>query len=418
MIVPSIDLMGGRAVQLRRGREFILDAGDPLAWLEKLSVAGEVAIVDLDAALGTGSNAGIIRELVRQASCRVGGGIRTVDAARAWLDAGAARVVIGTAATPEFCAALPRDRVIAAVDSQQGTVVVDGWRSSTGVDTIAAIRRLSPSVGGFLLTQVEHEGMLGGFDIELVRAAVTAASGARVTAAGGITSASEIATLDHESADAQVGMALYTELLTVGDAVAAPLRDSPDGLWPTIVSDEDGRTLGLAWSNRDSLRRAVNQRQGIYWSRSRNEIWVKGATSGNRQELLSVRLDCDRDAIQFIVRQQGTGFCHTGTRSCFGDRFTLGSLQRLMKQRLEGDDQLSATRQLISEPGLLEAKLLEEAGELGQARMPDEVVHEAADMLYMVMASLTRAGVSIGDVEQELERRNGRVSRRPMTRKS
>ena len=418
MIVPSIDLMGGRAVQLRRGREFILDAGDPLAWLEKLSVAGEVAIVDLDAALGTGSNAGIIRELVRQASCRVGGGIRTVDAARAWLDAGAARVVIGTAATPEFCAALPRDRVIAAVDSQQGTVVVDGWRSSTGVDTIAAIRRLSPSVGGFLLTQVEHEGMLGGFDIELVRAAVTAASGARVTAAGGITSASEIATLDHESADAQVGMALYTELLTVGDAVAAPLRDSSDGLWPTIVSDEDGRTLGLAWSNRDSLRRAVNQRQGIYWSRSRNEIWVKGATSGNRQELLSVRLDCDRDAIQFIVRQQGTGFCHTGTRSCFGDRFTLGSLQRLMKQRLEGDDQLSATRQLISEPGLLEAKLLEEAGELGQARMPDEVVHEAADVLYMVMASLTRAGVSIGDVEQELERRNGRVSRRPMTRKS
>ncbi len=418
MIVPSIDLMGGRAVQLRRGREFILDAGDPLAWLEKLSVAGEVAIVDLDAALGTGSNAGIIRELVRQASCRVGGGIRTVDAARAWLDAGAARVVIGTAATPEFCAALPRDRVIAAVDSQQGTVVVDGWRSSTGVDTIAAIRRLSPSVGGFLLTQVEHEGMLGGFDIELMRAAVTAASGARVTAAGGITSASEIATLDHESADAQVGMALYTELLTVGDAVAAPLRDSSDGLWPTIVSDEDGRTLGLAWSNRDSLRRAVNQRQGIYWSRSRNEIWVKGATSGNRQELLSVRLDCDRDAIQFIVRQQGTGFCHTGTRSCFGDRFTLGSLQRLMKQRLEGDDQLSATRQLISEPGLLEAKLLEEAGELGQARMPDEVVHEAADVLYMVMASLTRAGVSIGDVEQELERRNGRVSRRPMTRKS
>ena len=418
MIVPSIDLMGGRAVQLRRGREFILDAGDPLAWLEKLSVAGEVAIVDLDAALGTGSNAGIIRELVRQASCRVGGGIRTVDAARAWLDAGAARVVIGTAATPEFCATLPRDRVIAAVDSQQGTVVVDGWRSSTGVDTIAAIRRLSPSVGGFLLTQVEHEGMLGGFDIELVRAAVTAASGARVTAAGGITSASEIATLDHESADAQVGMALYTELLTVGDAVAAPLRDSSDGLWPTIVSDEDGRTLGLAWSNRDSLRRAVNQRQGIYWSRSRNEIWVKGATSGNRQELLSVRLDCDRDAIQFIVRQQGTGFCHTGTRSCFGDRFTLGSLQRLMKQRLEGDDQLSATRQLISEPGLLEAKLLEEAGELGQARMPDEVVHEAADVLYMVMASLTRAGVSIGDVEQELERRNGRVSRRPMTRKS
>jgi phosphoribosyl-ATP pyrophosphohydrolase len=418
MIVPSIDLMGGRAVQLRHGREFVLDAGDPFAWLETFSVAGEVAIVDLDAALGAGSNAALIRELVRRASCRVGGGIRSVDAARAWLDAGAARVVIGTAATPEFCSALPRDRVIAAVDSERGSVVVDGWRSSTGEGTIAAVRRLAPTVGGFLLTQVEREGMMGGFDLELVRAAVAAASGARVTAAGGITSAGEIALLDRELADAQVGMALYTELLTVGDAVAAPLRETHDGLWPTIVSDEDGRTLGLAWSNRASLRRAVAERQGIYWSRSRNAIWVKGESSGNRQELLSVRLDCDRDAIQFIVRQQGTGFCHAGTRSCFGDRFTLGTLQRVMRLRLESDDQASVTRRLLLEPGLLEAKLEEEAGELAHASLPDDVVHESADVLYMVLAALTRAGRSLGDVEQELARRHARVSRRPMARKS
>ena len=418
MIIPSIDIMGGRAVQLRRGREFVLDAGDPIAWLEKFSIAGEVAVVDLDAALGTGSNAGVIREMVRRAPCRVGGGIRSLDAARGWLDAGATRVVIGTAATPEFCGALPRDRVIAAVDSNRGSVVVDGWRTDTGEETLAAIRRLAPAVGGFLLTQVEHEGTMSGFDMALVRAAVAAAGEARVTAAGGITSASEIAALDQEAADAQVGMALYTEVLTVGDAVAAPLRETQDGLWPTVVSDEEGRTLGLAWSNRDSLRRAANERKGIYWSRSRNAIWVKGETSGNRQELLSVRLDCDRDAVEFIVRQQGTGFCHTGTRACFGDRFTLGSLERLIRERLEGDDQSSATRRLISEPGLLEAKLLEEAGELSQASSPDEVVHEAADVLYMVMASLARAGVSLGDVEQELGRRNRRVSRRPMTRKS
>ena len=418
MIIPSIDIMGGRAVQLRRGREFVLDAGDPIAWLEKFSIAGEVAVVDLDAALGTGSNAAVIRNLVRRAECRVGGGIRNLDAAREWLDAGATRVVIGTAATPEFCGALPRDRVIAAVDSNRGSVVVDGWRADTGEQTLAAIRRLAPAVGGFLLTQVEHEGTMSGFDIELVRAAVAAAGEARVTAAGGITSASEVAALDQEAADAQVGMALYTELLTVGDAVAAPLRATPDGLWPTIVSDKDGRTLGLVWSNRDSLRRAVNERKGIYWSRSRNAIWAKGETSGNWQQLLSVRLDCDRDAIEFIVRQQGRAFCHTGTRSCFGDRFTLGSLERLIRERLDGDDLLSTTRRLVSEPGLLEAKLLEEAKELSQASLPDEVAHEAADVLYMVMASLARAGVSLGDVEQELGRRNRRVTRRPMRRKS
>src|SRR4029077_7374251 len=115
MIVPSIDIMGGRAVQLRPGKEFVLTGGDPVQRLEEFSVAGEVAVVDLDAALGQGSNAALIRDLVRRAPCRVGGGIRTVDAALDWLDAGAARVVIGTAASAEFLGALPRARVVTAV---------------------------------------------------------------------------------------------------------------------------------------------------------------------------------------------------------------------------------------------------------------------------------------------------------------
>ena len=113
MIVPSIDLMNGRAVQLRHGREFVLDGGEPLARLDEFAVAGEVAVVDLDAALGQGSNAPLMRAMVRRAPCRVGGGIRSLDAARAWLDAGARKVVLGTAATPELCGQLPRDRVIA-----------------------------------------------------------------------------------------------------------------------------------------------------------------------------------------------------------------------------------------------------------------------------------------------------------------
>src|SRR5437667_5851634 len=108
MIVPSIDLMQGRAVQLRRGRDFVLDGGDPMTRLEEFAVAGEVAVVDLDAALGKGSNAGLIREMVRRAPCRVGGGIRDLDAARGGRDAGATRIVVGTAASPGFCGALPR----------------------------------------------------------------------------------------------------------------------------------------------------------------------------------------------------------------------------------------------------------------------------------------------------------------------
>src|SRR6266566_716655 len=195
MIVPSIDIMAGRAVQLRRGKDFVLDGGDPIARLEEFSIAGDVAVVDLDAALGRGSNAELIRDLVRRAPCRVGGGIRDLDSASRWLDAGATQVVIGTAATPDFCSALPRERVIAALDARCGEVVVDGWRTNTGVTVLERVRELAPLVGGFLFTQVEKEGEMGGFDRTAVDAVVRAAAGARVTAAGGITTATEVVAL-------------------------------------------------------------------------------------------------------------------------------------------------------------------------------------------------------------------------------
>jgi phosphoribosyl-ATP pyrophosphohydrolase len=414
MIVPSIDLMNGRAVQLRQGREFVLDGGDPLERLEQFAVAGEVAVVDLDAALGRGSNAAIIRKMVRRAACRVGGGIRELDTARAWLDAGAERIMVGTAASPELCGALPRDRVIAAVDSVRGEVVVDGWRARTGQPALDVIRSLAPHVGGFLLTQVEREGGMEGFDASLVRAAVAAAGDARVTAAGGITSPGEIAELDRLGADAQVGMALYTGRMDLGDAVAAVLRAGPDGLWPTVVCDESGRMLGLAWSSAASLRRAVAERRGIYWSRSRSAIWVKGESSGNTQRLLAADADCDRDALRFVVRQQGAGFCHRGTRSCFRDRFDLGSLERVIAARRAGGDPGSGTVRLLTRPGLLEAKLGEEAAELARAATRDDVVHEAADVLYLVLAAIARVGATLADVESELGRRRLAVTRRPM----
>lgn len=419
MIVPSIDLMKGRAVQLRHGREFVLDGGDPLERLEQFAVAGEVAVVDLDAALGQGSNSDVIRAMVRRAPCRVGGGIRSLDAARAWLDAGAKQVVLGTAASPGLCAQLPRDRVIAAVDAERGDVVVDGWRARTGVAVPARIAQLAPCVGGFLFTQVEYEGAMGGFDLEAVRAAIAAAGDARVTAAGGITTAGEIAGLDALGADAQVGMALYTERLPLGDAVAASLRPSPPDatIWPTVVCDEFGRALGLVWSTRESLQRAVAERRGIYWSRSRAALWVKGKTSGNTQELLRVDLDCDRDALRFTVRQHGVGFCHRGSRSCWSDGFDLGALERVIEARRDEPVPESGTARLLADTALLGAKLREEAGELAAATSASEAVHETADLFYMGLVALVRAGGSLADVTAELERRHGAVSRRPMVAK-
>src|SRR5207249_5163630 len=117
-----------------------------------------------------------------RAPCRVGGGIRDLETARAWLDAGATKIMIGTAASPEFCGALPRERVIAAVDAERGQVVVEGWRTATGTSVLERIGALAPVAGGFLFTQVENEGVMGGFDFQAVAAAVRAAGQARLTA--------------------------------------------------------------------------------------------------------------------------------------------------------------------------------------------------------------------------------------------
>ena len=413
MIVPSIDLMDGRAVQLIGGREKALDAGDPRPIAERFGRAGEIAVVDLDAALGRGSNAEVIRALLRIAPCRVGGGIRDVEAARGWLDAGAQKVVLGTRAVPEVLRALPRERVIAALDAEDGEVVVEGWRTGTGATVAERMAALRGLVGGFLVTFVEHEGRLEGGDQARAEALVSEAGGARVTVAGGITTADEVAALDRIGADAQVGMALYTDRLDLGTAIAAPLvSDRADGLWPTVVTDEHGIALGLAWSDHESLGEAVRTGRGVYHSRSRG-LWTKGASSGATQALLRVDLDCDRDALRFTVRQNDPGFCHRETRTCWGADHGLAALARRLAGRIAAAPGGSYTARLAADADLLRAKLAEEAGELAAAGTAADVAHEAADVIYFTLVAMARAGVPLADVAAELDRRALRVSRRP-----
>ena len=154
-----------------------------------------------------------------------------------------------------------------------------------------------------------------------------------MTIAGGITTADEIAALDRLGADAQVGMALYKGQLNLADAFAAALvSDRADTLWPTVVTDEYGKALGLAYSNTASLRKAIAERRGVYHSRTRG-LWVKGETSGATQALLRVDADCDRDTLRFTVRQQGVGFCHRDTYTCWGPERGLAALARELRAR-------------------------------------------------------------------------------------
>ncbi len=416
MIIPSIDIMDGQAVQLVGGRERALEAGDPLAVAERFAVAGDLAVIDLDAALGRGSNSDVIAELVRRYPCRVGGGIRSVEAALDWLDRGAQRVILGTMATPEILGQLPRERVMAALDGVDGEVVVEGWQRGTGASVLDRLHELRDAVGSFLVTFVEREGRLGGIDLEAAQRVVEAAGDTPVTIAGGVTTAEDVAALDRIGADAQVGMAIYTGRLSLADAVAAPLvSDRPDGLWPTVVTDELGVALGLVYSSADSLRKAIEDRRGVYHSRSRG-LWVKGETSGATQELLRVDPDCDRDALRFTVRQRGQGFCHRETWTCWGNDRGLGALERRLADRLEEAPEGSYTARLASEPELLAAKLAEEASELGEASAREEVVWEAADLLYFAVATLATRGVDVAEVLAELDRRGMTVRRRDGSR--
>lgn len=415
MIVPSIDLMNGEAVQLVGGKEKALSAGDPRPIAERFGRVGEVAVIDLDAALGTGSNAAVIEELLAIAPCRVGGGIRSVEAAVRWLDAGASKVILGTAARPEILAELPRERVIAAVDAMNNEVVTEGWTKHEGVAVEQRIDELREFVSGFLVTFVEREGRLQGLPIDRVRALVErAGAGCRVTVAGGVREPSDIRDADEAGADAQVGMALYTGRFDLAEGLCAPLRtDRGDGLWPTVVCDERGAALGLVYSSVESVLAALETGTGVYFSRSRNEIWHKGRSSGNTQELIRIDVDCDRDALRFVVRQCGDGFCHLGDATCFGGRSGLAALDRTLEARRADAPVGSYTQRLFNEPDLLGSKLTEEARELAGAGDRAEAAWEAADLIYFALVAARRHGASLRDIETELDRRALRITRRP-----
>jgi phosphoribosyl-ATP pyrophosphohydrolase/phosphoribosyl-AMP cyclohydrolase len=413
MMIPSIDIQNGQAVQLIGGEKKAIDAGDPRPIAERFARVGEIALIDLDAAMGTGSNADLLKEICARFPCRVGGGIRDAQTAIDWLDAGARKVILGTAATPEILSQLPRDRVIAALDARHDKVVVEGWKKETA-DTIEdRMRELSAYVSGFLVTFVECEGRMGGLPFDRVEQLVSCAGDAQLTAAGGVRNADDIARIDALGADAQVGMALYSGAIDLADGFCAPLRsDRPDGLWPTLVCDERGTSLGLVYSNLESVRESLTTGTGVYYSRSRQSLWRKGESSGNTQQLIRIDTDCDRDALRFTVRQTGAGFCHLGTTTCFGDSTGLDRLTRTIAERIENAPAGSYTRRLLDDPALLGAKLREEADELIAADTKPDATHEAADVLFFAFTRAIQMGVSLADIERELDRRSFKISRR------
>ena len=222
MLIPSIDLQGGAVVQLVQGERLAIKDEDVFRWVRRFARFPKVQVIDLDAAMGSGDNLAIVRQIAGALSCRVGGGIRTAARAEDVLAAGAQQIIAGSAlfrdGRPdlEFARALSdavgRDRVIAAVDSRGGHVVIHGWKTTLPLTAAEAVRALEPYCDEFLYTHVDAEGLMGGTDLDAIRA-VQRATSRRITAAGGITTQREIDDLHALGIDAVVGMAIYTGAL-------------------------------------------------------------------------------------------------------------------------------------------------------------------------------------------------------------
>ncbi len=221
MIIPCIDLMGGKVVQLVQGREKALEGGTPLEMLDRFAAFPQIQVIDLDAAIGQGSNDGLVELIASRAVARVGGGVRSAERARGLIEQGAFRVIVGTAAFDkpvlnQIADAVGPERLVIALDSKGGKVVVKGWREATEFTAEEMIPHLEPYCSGFLCTYVDKEGMLQGTDLDWFRR-LRALTKHELTAAGGITTLQEISELQKLGIHAALGMAIYTGRLNLAE---------------------------------------------------------------------------------------------------------------------------------------------------------------------------------------------------------
>lgn len=225
MLIPSIDLLGGQIVQLVQGEKLRLAFDDFEYWIEKFSKFPLVQLIDLDAAMRQGENSALVAQIAKRLPVQAGGGIHTIERARQVLEAGAQRVIIGSALfsaegtvnaefASELAAAVGAERVVAGIDTKNGRIAVKGWKAQVELTPDEAMPQLEEFADAFLYTHVDGEGMLQGFPLETA-ARLRKLTKKQLIVAGGIRSQQEVDALDGLGADAVVGMAVYTDLLKV-----------------------------------------------------------------------------------------------------------------------------------------------------------------------------------------------------------
>lgn len=420
----------GHVVQLKNGKDLVLQRDDADSLINDFNKYGEVAIIDLDQALrntdakGNTPNTELLKSLLRKGNVRVGGGIRDVKKAKELISLGAEKVIVGSAAwnadrkaesdpilnvafLEELVAAVGKQRVIISVDAINGKIALRGWTETANISLIEGAKEAEKYASELLFTCVEKEGCMEGTDMDMCRHLRDAVK-CRVVAAGGVNSLEQIAELEKLGCDVQLGMALYTGAVSLKDSFMACLDwDKTNGMIPVIAQSVNGEVLMMGFSNKEAIAKTFDTGKLTFFSRTRNVLWTKGETSGHFLEVVKMRVDCDRDTILATVIPHG-GACHTGSFTCFGaepdERSSMERLYATISERFANPRPGSYTATLNDKR--VREKVEEEAEEICEAEGKDEVIWEAADLLYFVSVLMYKEGVTWQDVYNELDRRH------------
>ena len=428
MVISSIDLKNGHVVQLKNGKELVLQRDDADALIAQFDMFGEVAVIDLDAALGNidakgnTENTHLLKSLLHRGNVRTGGGIRSVKRAKELISLGAEKVIIGSAAwkanpvpgesvlneefLTELATAIGKDRIIISVDAINGKIAVKGWTETVDIPLVEGAKQAEKFCSELLFTCVEKEGCMQGTNMDYVRALREAVK-CRVVVAGGVSSVQEIKELEKLHCDVQLGMALYTGKVDLKEAFVECLDFEKSPLIPVIAQSVNGEVLMQGFANAEAVRKSFDCGRLTFWSRSRNELWTKGDTSGNVLQVVKMRADCDRDCVLATVLPTGPA-CHTGSWTCFSsavdEKSSMGRLYNVIADRFANPKPGSYTATLDAKR--VREKVEEEAEELCEAEGKEEVIWEAADLLYFVNVLMYKEGVTWKDVYDELDRRH------------
>ncbi|KAJ7179066.1 histidinol dehydrogenase-domain-containing protein [Mycena filopes] len=322
-----------------------------------------------------------------------------LDEAVSWLDGGVDKLIVPLAWAKELIELISSERLLLLLDVGNISAVSDTVRNG-----VSGVLLKTPAIDLDLISSISK--FFTGAAIHVLSSSSTPPTSSLIRGLLGIGATpvlpSSQLTLSPTSASQ----------INIADAFLAPVvSDRKDGLFPTVVSTETGHSLGLVYSSSESVKESILTGKGVYQSR-KHGLWRKGETSGATQDVVSIRLDCDSDSLEFRVVQHGAGFCHLNRQSCFGETRGLPALENTLRSRFESAPEGSYTKRLFSDPDLLRSKIMEEADELCRAEDKADVAFEAADLFYFALTKCIAAGVGISDIEVSLDRKARRVTRR------